>query len=420
MTTLNIAKTGVLVVVVAFLPRTTLGQPTTINVEIDFMADATHSHRPQQAEINAAVQMFACHGITLNVVIDDQIGHINTMRCTTLPSTCQGDTTFFSCSNPNSFATIKANNFDNAGGGWHYCVFGHQYDCGSGTGSSGLAEVGGDDLLVTLASFAGGIGTAWDRAATFVHELGHNLGLRHATGQTGVGNFKPNYASVMSYQYQLRGVRRQLVCLGLADQTSLFKELDYSNGRLPTIDERALSEAIGVGIHNVDWDCDGSLDGGTVAQDLDGRPWCTRTGTRGTLSDYNDWDNLVDNTLLARQEEIQWPITTCITADEADTAVEFLEQMRDLPNPNNCPVGQPAVVSEGCVSGLMIWADPSYFGTEDGTGDKPYNTIAEAYNAAPRNSVLHLQPGTYTNGGVSLTLTKRLTIAGPGGAVIDP
>ena len=44
------------------------------------MADATHSHRPTQTEINAVIQMFACHGITLNVVIDEQLPHYNVLR----------------------------------------------------------------------------------------------------------------------------------------------------------------------------------------------------------------------------------------------------------------------------------------------------------------------------------------------------
>lgn len=224
----------------------------------------------------------------------------------------------------------------------------------------------------------------------------------------------------MSYQYQLAGLGRQLRCLGLADGTSLFKELDYSNGRLPSITESALSEALGVGIHNVDWDCDGNLDGGTVAQGLNGTPWCAQAGSRTILRDYNDWANLVDNTFLARQEETQWPVTTCITADEAYTAEELLEQMRDLPDPSTCPAGQPAFVSEGCVSGVMIWLDPSNSGPQNGTADRPYKHILLAYNAATANSVLYLQPGTYTNSGVSITLTKKLTLAGPGGVVIDP
>ena len=49
----------------------------------------------------------------------------------------------------------------------------------SGTGSSGLAEISGNDLCVTLGGFSGETGTAFQKASTFAHELGHNLGLRH-------------------------------------------------------------------------------------------------------------------------------------------------------------------------------------------------------------------------------------------------
>jgi hypothetical protein len=390
-------------------------QVTQINVEIDWMADPDHSHAPQQAEIDAVVQMFACHGITLNIDVSNEIlrGHIDMIRCDNLADD------FFTCEDLYSFWSIKSLNQDHTGGGWHYCVFGHWYNAGTGPGSSGIAEVGGDDLLVTLGTFAGGIGTPWDRAATFAHELGHNLYLRHWTpgSPPSVGNFQPNYASIMSYQYQLSGLRRQLLCLGLADSTSLFKELDYSNGRLPSIDENALSEPVGVGIHNVDWDCDGVLDQVPVGQNVDNQnPWCATSGPQILLRDYDDWSNLVDATLLPTFDPNEALETiTCITYSEYERM-----QAKHLPNPLGCPTGQPNVWTEACVSGLMIWVDASFTGTETGTGDQPFNTLLEAYNSAPQNSVLYLQPGTYTNGGATLVLSKSLTLAGPGGAIVDP
>lgn len=51
-------------------------QPTQLNIEIDSMVLAGpggHSHQPQAAEIAAIVQMFACHNITLNIVVDDAL-----------------------------------------------------------------------------------------------------------------------------------------------------------------------------------------------------------------------------------------------------------------------------------------------------------------------------------------------------------
>ena len=53
-----------------------LAAATVMNIEIDYM-DSTptggHSHGPQPDEIAAVVQMFACHGITLNIVVDQAI-----------------------------------------------------------------------------------------------------------------------------------------------------------------------------------------------------------------------------------------------------------------------------------------------------------------------------------------------------------
>lgn len=66
----------------------------------------------------------------------------------------------------------------------------------------------------------------------FVHELGHNLGLRHGGFED--HNFKPNYASIMSYGwvwYLLKDNRRFI---------------GYSDQLRPNIDERNVSERGGI------------------------------------------------------------------------------------------------------------------------------------------------------------------------------
>lgn len=378
--------------------------PSTINVEIDWMADGTHSHKPSAAELAAVVQMFACHGITLNYVIDEQIPHL-----TSIPDTSMGGF-FFTWSGVNSFRSLKAAYFDHPGGGWHYCIFGHQHsNPGGPTTSSGLGETGGDDFIVTLGTFTGQIGTPFDRAATFAHELGHNLGLRHFAGaDSSVGERSPNYASIMSYQYQLTGVRSQMKCLDLIDGTTLLKDLDYSNGRLPGISENALEELAGVGIHAIDWNCNDSIEAGYVAKDLDGRPWCTANGTRGVIFDKNDWAAIVDISETGRLPLSEYE--TCITADEFE---------RDkMMTPSGCAGAVPTLMIEPFVSGEMIWVDPVYIGLETGQGQTPFNTFLEGYNAAPNYSVIYLQNGSLNMGGNLVTLSKPLTIAGPGGATI--
>src|SRR5256885_1463975 len=91
-----------------------------------------------------------------------------------------------------------------------------------------------DEIAAVVQIFAGQIGTPFDRAATLAHEFGHNLGLPHGA----VNAFQPNKPSIMSYFYQLSGVRSASLAAGLSTvQTSLFKELDYSDGTMCGLNE---------------------------------------------------------------------------------------------------------------------------------------------------------------------------------------
>ena len=47
-------------------------------------------------------------------------------------------------------------------------------------------------------------GTMRQHTGTFLHELGHSMGLTH--GGSGAFNFKPNYLSIMNYSWQTRGI----------------------------------------------------------------------------------------------------------------------------------------------------------------------------------------------------------------------
>ena len=69
-------------------------------------------------------------------------------------------------------------------------------DCGSG----GQAEIGGNDLLILNSdSRFETNGVIFPGGGTFMHELGHTLGLRHGGDQN--SNHKPNYISLMNYRY---------------------------------------------------------------------------------------------------------------------------------------------------------------------------------------------------------------------------
>jgi hypothetical protein len=120
--------------------------------------------------------------------------------------------------------------------------------------TSGIADVGGADLMITLGQWDGGKGTDFVQATTLMHEMGHLFGLRHGglrdtvvTQTLGTRTFqvvtldpqpncKPNYQSVMNYLFQIRGVGDN----GTA-------AVDYSRQELGALDERALNEAAGMG-----------------------------------------------------------------------------------------------------------------------------------------------------------------------------
>lgn len=90
---------------------------------------------------------------------------------------------------------------------FHYCIFGN----GRPDGSTGRAEIWGDDFMVT---FAATDPDDWAnpnaQIGTFVHELGHNLGLFHGGKDRNLEDFherfKWNQLSSMNYRYQLSGV----------------------------------------------------------------------------------------------------------------------------------------------------------------------------------------------------------------------
>ncbi len=199
---------------------------------------------------------------------------------------------------------------------FHYTIFGNSQESdGVNRGIVGLAELLGNDLLVTLGDFgfenASSDPTLTNllinfQSATLMHELGHNLGLRHG-GNDNV-NRKPNYFSIMNYLYniglgpeqgpgvgdryyyhwRLNGVTSicQLVNSPCGAPSDVI--LDFSDGSGSTFNEGDFDERAGIGRGpgDIDYNDDGSI-AFSVAFDVN------RNGSSNTHRDYDDWGNLV-------------------------------------------------------------------------------------------------------------------------------
>lgn len=309
-------------------------------VEVDYMVDhgvclpvvgchLGHSHQPKSRAIARVVEAFAnapvsnpdgSAGINLHVDYDpDSVMNPVTgerwrgrSQANSLPhDVWLGEGEFY---------RIKAAHFSSVRGAvFHYAVFAHHiegYGCTSGMsfgapGSDFIVSLGGWGVLGEGCFRPGaaiGIGTVNEQAGTFMHELGHNLGLPHHGGGD-PQNYKPNYLSVMNYSFQIDG----LIIDGKDGH------LDYSRfDSIPSLDEHHLDETVGLNggsaissygtryyckpsdtwrqerVRNangsIDWDCSGSADGTDVEANIN------RTATNPTLSTltgYDDWPKLV-------------------------------------------------------------------------------------------------------------------------------
>ena len=245
-------------------------------VEIDYLHKLhgdTHFHRPDTVGLEQAAHFFKVQGIHLHAFVDDQdeILETNTTPTDFYENTGTPETQRFShiklgptrtiCDGLSHFGTVaeRSNSAQCAKSlaakhlAFRYVLFGHSLV----TDETGRAEKWGNDAIVTLgllnnrfANYRGdamgpGVGVCLrgdsDYAcirrelekATFLHELGHTLGLDHGGDQD--TNCKPNYLSIMSYSRQFRWA-------GFNEN----RRLSYSETPLPMIIETALVESAGI------------------------------------------------------------------------------------------------------------------------------------------------------------------------------
>jgi len=190
---------------------------------------------------------------------------------------------------------------------FHFALYIGSFDDDGHSGDSragGGGPFAGRDLVLAydVPIFDGDVSNI-EEAGTLMHELGHNLGLSHGGSLQDAGvNYKPNYPSVMNYFWQTTGVAK----------SSNLALLDYSEGTLDSVDENSLDEHGGLGpdpfasdiavkwrcpssqrrgplpsAFDVDWNCNGAIDAGSPAIDVNA------SSTLTVLRDHDDWSSLV-------------------------------------------------------------------------------------------------------------------------------
>lgn len=184
---------------------------------------------------------------------------------------------------------------------YHRLLNAHAY---SNTSSSGLSRgIPASDFIETLGRWPTNPGTMKQRAGTIMHELGHNLGLRH--GGVDHENYKPNHLSIMSYLNQVKWLLRRGVAW-----------LDYERFVLRNLDESNLSEPVALGrvggdapisIYGVRWYSSGVLlekaTGSHANVDWNNNGVATNTGVAVDLNNsggnsvlrarFNEWENII-------------------------------------------------------------------------------------------------------------------------------
>ena len=313
-----------------------LDRPT-VMVQLDWMQDATHDQRLGQAAIDAVIKAFdqdpvTYHGATrsgITLVVD--AGPSSTItpggatwgtlsRAQAIPWTQElltGSRLSYTLTN---FYTLLKNNLVPTGRLpiFHYAIAGAEMSaacggsnpcsavCYKGDGTSGLTTPDKLGFMVTLGDWTGCVGSQNEQTGTFMHELGHALGLDHSGGE-GNGNsvnYKPNYPSIMNYMFQTVGIPR--------GGAQVF---DYSRDPYPDVDETKLTEAGGINLGSnpsgsgtghacvtaaglttfvqnalspVDWSCDGTTPNGGTG--FDGNGDGSQTTLKGTSA--SDWNRI--------------------------------------------------------------------------------------------------------------------------------
>jgi hypothetical protein len=345
-----------------------------IYIELDYMA----KHSPNSGAIADVITAFAnspvnnpdgATGIRLHIQTGESFAHNNNLSF----APCTGAAAVGSA---NSIA-IKAKHFgtpaERAAGTAkitakrfmsHYLLYAHNL-AGLG-GTSGCGELPGNDFVVSLGSWTvvggHGVGTRDEQAGTLMHELGHNLNLRH--GGANDDNCKPNYLSVMTYTRQINNAPIP------------GRQLDFSRQSLANLNEAALGEPAGVGgpagfqtaygpgavlvvaaNAAIDWNRDGDATDVGVARDINNIATSGCDGSGTVLTGHDDWSNLVYDFQNAGGGVYGAPTAPAeplveLTYEQAATMSGDADGDRVLDLDDNCPKTANSAQADANVDGI--------------------------------------------------------------------
>lgn len=306
-------------------------------VQLDWMQDATHNQQLAQPAIDTVIKAFdqdpvTYHGATrpgITLIVD--AGPKSTItpggatwgslsRAQPIPwqqDLLTGSRNSYTLTN---FYTLLKSNFVPTGRlpVFHYAIAGAEISatcgisnpctkkCFKGDSTGGVTTPDKLGFMVMLGDWTGCVGSQKEQTGTFMHELGHALGLDHSGGQGNANNvnYKPNYPSIMNYLFETVGVPR--------GGSQVF---DYSRDPYPNLDETKLTEAGGINLGAnpsgsgtghacvtksgivtftqktlapVDWNCDRTTPNGGTGFDSNGDG--SQTILKGTTT--SDWNRI--------------------------------------------------------------------------------------------------------------------------------
>jgi len=322
-------------------------------VEADYLNSTNHSHQPRKEALDRVVASFAnaplanpdgTAGVQLHIDVGGLFG-TGTVFPIVGPGGVTGNYGDFGGGNfifeggnevidafgsgtgsATKFEDLEAANFDpNRELVFRYAIFGHQTNARAAVNdcTTGAANPAERDFLVTLGGTdqAGqpcftpengfSKGSIEEQAGTFMHDLGHMLNLLNHGGGDAI-NRKPNYLSVMNFDFQQCGVPTSpgLLPGGCDYARSVAKAIP------PPLDERSLDECIGIagglGFGPVDWNQNGVLEGLTrcgptslnAIADINADGVCVSPGTNGVINTIPQGDDRIFLSVLDGRDRV--------------------------------------------------------------------------------------------------------------------